>query len=135
MAVLDDIPGIKVAVVVGGNEVTEYDDPNAADQDQPAYPTSTKYIECADGAEFSIKLYVNHNYAWGYRDHALKVRPLIDGKRMDGTIVREDHAECTHIRGYSFLSATTNQWQLQKWKFSNISTSMFLQLVENQIWH
>ncbi|KAI1781403.1 hypothetical protein F4818DRAFT_398916 [Hypoxylon cercidicola] len=122
MAVLEDVPGIKVVVVVAGNEANEYDDPNAADQEHSACPISSKYIECVDGAEFSVKAYVNKDYAWGYRDHSLVQRFTVDGKHLQSPVIKQFDRECTHVEGYQGYCDRTKQWFCQKCKFSVIST-------------
>ncbi|KAI0181108.1 hypothetical protein GGR52DRAFT_522951 [Hypoxylon sp. FL1284] len=125
MAVLDDVPGIKVVVLVAGNEATEYEDPNheeAEEHESIPTPTSSKYIECISNAEFSIKAYVTRGYEWGYRNHCLSASFYVDGKRLRKHIHNADSGDRIHILGREVYDAATSQWLLQKCKFSAIST-------------
>ncbi|KAK7756490.1 hypothetical protein SLS62_001324 [Diatrype stigma] len=68
MAVLDKVPGIEVTVQINGQDVVEYNDPDASEFDA-TFPTSSKYIECVDDAEFAVQYHVTNEYKWGYKDH------------------------------------------------------------------
>ncbi|KAI1765109.1 hypothetical protein GGR53DRAFT_465769 [Hypoxylon sp. FL1150] len=122
MAVLEDVPGLKVVVIVAGNEATEYDDPNDVEREPSACPTSSKYIECTDDAEFSIKAYITRDYAWGYRNHALSARLKVDGQHIRSTFHTERDKNYILFSGRELYCATTKQWYLHRCKFSAIST-------------
>ena len=80
MAVLDEVPGIQVAVQINGRDAVEYDDPEPPSHDHATCPISSKYIECIDDAEFSIRCVANRDYNWGYKKHGLECRILWTNK-------------------------------------------------------
>lgn len=135
MAVLEDVPGIKVVVTVAGEDAIEYDDPNDADRERPAWPTSSKYIECVDDAEFSIKAFITSDYAWGYQNHNLRINFTADGNHIRGTLVTSEDDHCIHVKGPESYCNTTHQWVRRRCKFSAISTGMLLHSTNFQTLH
>lgn len=122
MAILDDVPGIEVAVQINGQDVVEYDDPDASELDAPC-PTSSKYIECIDDAVFAIRCRATSHYKWGYKNHSLHFRAMADGCRLTGRLLSEKNAGCdTCINGISEDDPLTDQSYLRRCKFSTIST-------------
>ncbi|KAK6955908.1 hypothetical protein Daesc_003555 [Daldinia eschscholtzii] len=63
MAVLEDVPGVKVTVCINGTDCLEYDEPDIPEQ-QPNCPTSSKYIESHDDTEFTIRVIIDKDYNW-----------------------------------------------------------------------
>ncbi|KAI0851670.1 hypothetical protein F5Y00DRAFT_228947, partial [Daldinia vernicosa] len=126
MAVLKDVPGIEVVVKVAGNDATEYEDPNASEQDSTNafYPTSTKYIECIDGAEFAIQMRVTGDYQWKGQINALNFYIRIDGNYVTGSLVkRKDIVNGIAIftkEGRKVYNTQTKEWVLQRFQFSAI---------------
>ncbi|KAI1654261.1 hypothetical protein F4813DRAFT_210382 [Daldinia decipiens] len=126
MAVLEDVPGIEVTVQVAGIDAAEYEDPNASEQDVAGAncPTSTKYIECIDGAEFAIKTRVTGDYRWSHPVTALNWDFRMDDKSTRGYVIRrgdmvngvatktkaDDTVYCSH----------TKQWIRQRFQFSAV---------------
>lgn len=135
MAVLDGVPGIEVTIQVNGQDVVEYDDPDASELDAPC-PTLSKYIECIDGTEFVIQYKVTNYYKWGYKNHCLHFRPWADGCRLSGKVFLEtDLAKGSmHTKGVHEFDARTNQHYLRKCKFSTISTGMLKTLFSISIY-
>ncbi|KAI1458285.1 hypothetical protein F4805DRAFT_425164 [Annulohypoxylon moriforme] len=128
MAILEEVPGIEVTVVVAGRDATEYDDPDASEQPNEAAdcPTSTKYIECIDGANFSVKYHLTNDYDWSYQNHSLTFTLHADGTRLKGTVLKERDLryghKTTEIKEKEYFDAATQQWQGQKFKFSAVTT-------------
>ncbi|KAI1413596.1 hypothetical protein F5Y13DRAFT_160674 [Hypoxylon sp. FL1857] len=129
MAILEDVPGISFKVRVAGLNAVEYDDPSALEQEPAgpaACPTSAKYIECIDGAEFSIEGHVTGAYDWGYRNHCLNSRIYVDGEQVRGWVLRERDVNTGRGRkvfeGRKAFCRRTNRWVLQRCQFSAIST-------------
>ncbi|KAI1144364.1 hypothetical protein F5Y05DRAFT_407760 [Hypoxylon sp. FL0543] len=129
MAILQGVPGISFTVQVAGRDAIEYEDPNALEQEsaRPAgCPVSTKYIECIDGAEFSIKGSITEDHHWGYKDHCLEARISVDGEYLRGWVLGEREV----IRGYGTkvfegrkaYCSRTGGWVLQRCQFSAITT-------------
>ncbi|RYP72241.1 hypothetical protein DL770_007985 [Monosporascus sp. CRB-9-2] len=125
MAVLDDVPGIEVAVQINGRDVIEYDDPDASNHVRSC-PTSSKYIESIDDAEFTIRYKASLDYNWeGCRDHVLRFRAFADGLKLSGKVFSKTDAlygRCIHAEGFSKYDTETKSTYKYNCKFSPIST-------------
>ncbi|OTA85308.1 hypothetical protein M434DRAFT_164023 [Hypoxylon sp. CO27-5] len=122
MAVLEDVPGIKVTVRINGVDCVEYDDPEAREE-EPAQPTSSKYIESPNDAEFTIMVTVDDNYKWGYKNHVLSFNTLVDSNRIQCPIIREGHTlacgtKTRCIEGKEIFDNETGAWSIHGLKFS-----------------
>ncbi|KAK6953414.1 hypothetical protein Daesc_005718 [Daldinia eschscholtzii] len=127
MAVLEDVPGIEVVVQVAGRDAIEYEDPNASERETrgATCPTSTKYIECIDGAEFSIRTTITNAYQWGHHSKsAVKLRFRMDGNAIDGSVLKAKdmiNGAVTKIKeGQKSYCTQINKWVLQRFKFSAV---------------
>ncbi|RYP24432.1 hypothetical protein DL767_008602 [Monosporascus sp. MG133] len=125
MAVLNDIPGIEVAVQINGQDVVEYDDPDASEHVRSC-ATSSKYIESIDDAEFTIRYKASLDYNWeGCRDHVLRFRAFADGLKLSGKVIFKTDAlcgRCIHVEGFSKYDPETKNKYTYNCKFSPIST-------------
>ncbi|RYP53174.1 hypothetical protein DL768_001767 [Monosporascus sp. mg162] len=88
MAILEELPGVKVTVRVEGKDCVEYEDPDAADI-QTSRPTSSKYIESVDDAEFCVHFHMDSNYNWDYREHCLVVAVYADNQWLNSSFVEK----------------------------------------------
>ncbi|KAI0004694.1 hypothetical protein F4779DRAFT_633916 [Xylariaceae sp. FL0662B] len=90
MAIIDEIPGIEATIQVGGQDLTEYDEPNAEETEQEVkhlatatknsdsvtldlkdIPRVRKYIEVTSGMTFRFKFVKHHNFK--HQSHHLAV--------------------------------------------------------------
>ncbi|KAI0122596.1 hypothetical protein F4814DRAFT_214546 [Daldinia grandis] len=126
MAILDEVPGIAVTMQVAGSDATEYEDPNASEQDttDAVCPTSTMYIECIDGAEFSITTQIASDYPWGGQVDALLFSFRVDGNRIWGPVMKKkdivNGIAMKTRKGEKVYYTQTKEWMLQKFQFSAI---------------
>ncbi|KAI1269867.1 hypothetical protein F5Y18DRAFT_112080 [Xylariaceae sp. FL1019] len=123
MAILEDVPGLRVEVCCNDQALQEYEDPNAHDHDEAgAAPTSTQYIACVDDAIFEVHIQVDADYEWGYRNHLLVATTYVDGERIRGSIIHAHNGHNRlHVRGNEIRDAFGN-WSLQKFKFCSVKT-------------
>ncbi|KAI1411290.1 hypothetical protein F5Y13DRAFT_65199 [Hypoxylon sp. FL1857] len=125
MAVLEDVPGIKVTVRIGGVDCTEYDDPEVPEQ-QPAQPTSLKYIESPDDAKFAICVAVDDSYKWGYKNHVLSFVTFVDSEWIESPIVRSQSLTNGQYErlteGKKVFRKDTKTWSIHGLKFSAVKT-------------
>ncbi|KAI0408603.1 hypothetical protein F4802DRAFT_617633 [Xylaria palmicola] len=125
MAVLSKLPGVEVTIEVNGQTATEYNDPHPPDEGPEAnleVPLISKYIECIDNTEFSIKLAIDDKvYAWDDVKHNLLIAPNIDGLRVRGRFVNAGAGGIT-MAGAENPSEGSQVWHCKKFKFSAIST-------------
>ncbi|KAI1646949.1 uncharacterized protein F4817DRAFT_120038 [Daldinia loculata] len=126
MAILEVVPGIEAVVQVAGSDATEYEDPNALEQDttDAICPTSTKYIECIDGARFTIKARVTRDYQWSREVNALTWNFDVDGNSITGLVTIKEKmvngVKTSIIEGNRLYCTRTKKWILQKFQFSAI---------------
>ncbi|KAI1640149.1 hypothetical protein F4809DRAFT_591663 [Biscogniauxia mediterranea] len=123
MAILEEIPGIEVTVQVNGRNAIEYDDPHASEQESAAdSPTSCKYIESIDDAEFSVSVVATGRYTWRHH-HALLATLYADGQRVRGKVMEVSSSDNRiTIEGRRHFDMKKQQWYLQRFKFAAIST-------------
>lgn len=128
MAIHEDVPGVEVTVRCHERPLRELEDPNAQDDDAPACPTMSKYVECVDDTEFDVSIIVGPDYAWGYRNHVLVASLYIDGEYVRGVVTRSKdvsygiHGKPLTIRGAEARNAMTGLWTLSKFKFAAVKT-------------
>ncbi|KAI0115766.1 hypothetical protein GGR51DRAFT_575599 [Nemania sp. FL0031] len=126
MAVLDEVPGIEVTIQINGQNVTEYDSPQALESDHhdldSGCPTISKYVEAIDDTEFSIKVTVDDDiYAWENIDHVLLATVEIDGIWVNSRFLQLGEKTWV-IQGSEWYSEESQQWYVEKVKFSAIKT-------------
>ncbi|KAI1496181.1 hypothetical protein F5X99DRAFT_401202 [Biscogniauxia marginata] len=129
MAIVEDVPGVEVTILVRGQPSREYEDGDsseAQDQAGAACPVACKYIECADDTEFVVQTKIT-GYKWGYRNHALSSETYVDGKRIRGVLIRSLKCEqycpytCT-VQGEEKYDRATGRWSVHRFKFAAVDT-------------
>ena len=118
MAILN---GIKVAIVVNGQELKEYDDEDDCNDDQNSV---SKYVEATSDAEFGIMT----SATW-YQctSDAVKMDIYLDGKYVQNFIFRKGVAGRTRSWQYNCKGAKRfdgNQWESRPFRFVEITTGM-----------
>ncbi|KAI0137269.1 hypothetical protein BJ170DRAFT_689615 [Xylariales sp. AK1849] len=99
MAVIDSIVGLRVSVRIDDSDVAEYTDHYESASGQggehnPANPFGfrskvvTKYIECIDGAKFSVHISVTNQYDLKEPSHTLNFATYVDGHWAKGELCR-----------------------------------------------
>ncbi|KAI1213389.1 uncharacterized protein F4807DRAFT_410917 [Annulohypoxylon truncatum] len=128
MAILEELPGIEITVVVAGRDAIEYDDPDASEHSirEAECPTSTKYIECVNDANFGVKYRLTKDYDWTYKNHCLHFSLAADGTRLRGTVITKDDftngEDVTEIYSKRSYNNITRRWEAQKFKFAAVTT-------------
>lgn len=126
MAILNEVPGIEVAVRIGHQDAVEYDDPEPLSDGNVPYPISNKYIECVDGAEFSIRCKADKRYNWETKEQALQCSTYVDGRYITGTVLEWKHRDSSlSMKGKYSMDPKTLQHYLHRCKFSAITTGTF----------
>ncbi|KAF9877824.1 hypothetical protein CkaCkLH20_04959 [Colletotrichum karsti] len=131
MAVIHELPGIKVTVEVNALKAQEYDDPDGAAEDKNranARHRSFRCIESKDDAPFSV-IYEVDNSAGSLRDHsALGFYLSIDGDHKDGILWEQSRNPCGSnvwrhvVSGVRIASSLHDMDALKKFKFSKVTT-------------
>ncbi|KAI0526301.1 hypothetical protein F5B22DRAFT_641451 [Xylaria bambusicola] len=125
MAVIDEVPGIKVTVQVNGEDATEYIDPHASESDidgDPGCPVVSRYIESIDDVEFSITVAIDDDtYGWNDVEHDhLAAVVDVDKQQILRRVIRPGY-KARVVTGVKSYSKGSNQWYRKPLKFSAIS--------------
>jgi len=115
MAILRDVSGVKVEVLVGGTPIPEFDD---GTQDSPKI--SKKWVEAVTGANFAVKMSFTDRYR---SRHGVRAQVSLDGKVMCSSIYHAKHlrqAEGHTVEGARSRIDRSNF--LQKFKFAELAT-------------
>lgn len=120
MAILQEVPGVAVTIRVNDVDCVEYDDPNASEQPLDK-PTSSKYIESPDDAEYTIHIKIDSAYDWSYKNHMMGVTAASDGLHISSDVFTKDN-EVTErdISAREEFCQDTNHWHSRKPMFSRV---------------
>lgn len=124
MAVIDEVPGMEVTVVVDGKPLHEYTDEEDGDK-KPESPTKTVYIESREDQAFHIDFEVRYgNFA--YKGDQLAWELYLDGvEAQNGFLQYVDHREERESRSIRDIYVKkANGWTGKNMLFSKLSTSM-----------
>jgi hypothetical protein len=125
--------GLAVSVIVDGEALPEYDDPEpdakgTGNYDPAVTAICNKYIEAKDSTEYSVRCEVLPEQKWPstHRDNVITFKVFIDGQRCRSTALFQGR----DIKaGYGKFDAKGAQYSgstgdmLRKFKFGNITTS------------
>lgn len=119
MAILPKVQGVQVHILVDGQRLVEYDDPDRGD----APPNSTiKYVEVEAGASFSFQISMGPQYQ--YKCDDLKATFYVDGSYVDNVLwsAKQYHADLfwtDTLDGVRFYK--DKKWQKRPFTFAQIS--------------
>ena len=119
MAILKDI---KVAIVVNGQELREYDDEDAGDDDQNSV---SKYVEATSGAEFQIATSAPMWYE--FASDAVVMTIYVDGVCVEQGLFRKEKVGWSGAWNRSFAGPSSfdgDGWKLKPFKFIDIKAGM-----------
>jgi hypothetical protein len=132
MTINEDVPGIQVTVQIRDTEAVEYAADDATNEDAVC-PTVTKYIECIDDASFRVRVVIDDNYEWGYKNHSLAYHLYIDGKHVSGHVTGYKNRKLTSTGAFEHAcvfrdrqdyDGVHDQWVRRKFKFSSVKTGI-----------
>jgi hypothetical protein len=117
MALLDDVPGVEVQIVVQDQVLHEYQDRSA----QVSAKTTERYVEAQSHAEFQIRYAFSKPFP---ADRPVSMIVTIDGKDVDEPLIRpfelfEPQGHFSH----GPISSIGSRWMVQKYCFSPIDIS------------
>jgi hypothetical protein len=119
MAVIDEVPGIEVGIVVNGQHLQEHQDRDA----EISPKTTERYVEAQSGAEYEIHYSFKEPFPG---DRTVSMIVTVDGKDMDEPMIRpfelfdpKGHASQGH------LSRQGMQTVVQKYSFAKLAISEF----------
>ena len=117
MAISEDLPGVEVAVTVGGNDLQEYRDDTIEEEDR----TTTRYVEAKSGQEFAIRMKVKKRFGYAAGADTLSFRITVDGDFIAHPLI--DRAT-TRMQDASRKAEgfQTPEGRLRKCKFTSLET-------------
>ncbi|CAO2658837.1 Nn.00g065600.m01.CDS01 [Neocucurbitaria sp. VM-36] len=114
MAVLDDVPGLNVEILVGGRPLHEYED------DEEASPKAvTKYVEAQSGAEFYLRSTFSAPFPTQY---GVQMKVSVDGSSVRASYAKPEMLYKQHgytQRGISYQE--NGQWFHRNYCFTPLS--------------
>ncbi|KKY20242.1 hypothetical protein UCDDS831_g04876 [Diplodia seriata] len=120
MAIISDIPGLKVEVRVHGQALDEFpsdDEPDTSD-------TATRYIEATSGVEFTVRITYDEALDPRYKSYDIHSRLELDGKHADRrNTERKDliGKERKEVNYYGSRSFENGKWYFRTMAFSQIN--------------
>ena len=121
MAILKEI---EVVIRVNGQELKEYDDEDASNDDESSV---SKYVEATSGAEFQVVTSAPISYQ--FSSDALAIKIYLDGVYVENGLVLKEHVRglCAWQWQRTFHGAKSfdgNRWELKPFKFVEIKAGM-----------
>lgn len=114
MAIHSDFPGVKAEIIVGGQALKEYEDPN----DTSHANTVTKYIEAVSGAYFYAQVYIDPDVL----PKDISVRMALDGKWFVLSHFRVS-IERQEVKLHRVWKMIEKSWLVSEICFSELSVS------------
>lgn len=108
------LKGITVAVTVNGQDLTEHEAEESADDQGTASDSLTRYIEATAGANFALRLGAPSPNPYGCQ--GVSFATYVDGVQVQ--IVDMIHCKTYLLEGH--LRARQGNWTVQKFRFQNL---------------
>jgi len=120
MAVLDELPGLVVEILVNGEPLKEYTD-TFVDEKEPN--TIIKYIEAVSGANFEIRCRFIHQYP--HRDVLNGVDVRLDGQNVACILIHKSDLRQMVLGYTTFITGRTSgqgqKWIKEKFRFAELT--------------
>ena len=120
MAILKDI---KVAIIINGQELKEYDDEDVGNDDENSV---SKYVEATSDAEFQI---ISSAPIWyQFASDAVRMDLYIEGAYVDNCLMLKDNPKIFSAWRLNLDGARRfdgNRWEVKPFKFREITAGMF----------
>ncbi|KAF2651345.1 hypothetical protein K491DRAFT_761119 [Lophiostoma macrostomum CBS 122681] len=126
MAILPDIPGLRVEVYVNGDPLREYhdyeedsEDDDEDDEEEPDRPrkTVTKYVEAVSGANFELRVSFNDSFD---SPHAIRGKIEIDGMDVRRCAWKTQTSRLTHKHLEGAHITQQGQRYIRKFRFREL---------------
>ena len=108
------LKGITVAVNVDGQDLTEHEAEESADDHGTASDSITRYIEATAGANFALRLGAPSTYPYGCQGFSFAI--YVDGIQVQ--VVNMIHHKICLLEGR--LGTRQGNWTVQKFRFQNL---------------
>lgn len=121
MAIIDEVRGLNVQVIVHGQPLTEYDDDEESRDDaEGPRKSTTKYIEAVSDQEFTVRYTFDGTFA--YKGNDLVVELQVDGIYMFSHVrykAELQHHYTAEFDAHKYQQG--KQWYSKKISFSKLS--------------
>ena len=129
MAVIDLVPGVEVSIIVAGEKATEYNDDDAANNDDNpggAMHTCNRYIEARTDAEFAIDITTTKAFQYLGEMRGICAEIISDGQSLGAHWLYANGAGTPHrISTVAVASSVAGHLVRRRFKFSAVTTGMF----------
>ncbi|KAL0940926.1 uncharacterized protein CTRU02_203689 [Colletotrichum truncatum] len=131
MAIIGELPGVKITIEVNGLNAQEYEDQDGPTEDKNprrAQRRSYKYVESHDNAPFSVVYEVDNRSSRLADQEALGIFLFVDGNQMDSVLWEAsrhpgDGAVWRHVvSGARIASAHSGLDFFRKFQFAKVTT-------------
>ena len=112
------LKGWEASIVVGGQKLREYDEPDAEAGNSSFENVMTKYVEAVSGRHFSITLGYISELPPG--DSAYDVEYFVDGALADHLVQQPKGNSPIHRSVKGILKCAHGKWNLQRFRFAAI---------------
>lgn len=118
MAIIDDLPGVKIEVTVEGVAREEHTDPDVAEDER----TITRYIEAATGQEFVVNIELLPDFE--FKGTCVAFEVSIDGRQVDSpTLTKSSTFRTISSKGVELAGG-----MIRKYRFADLETGEFIRL-------
>ena len=124
MAVLDEITGLTVQIIVKKRQAQEYDN----DEEEASPNTVTKYIEAQSGAKFGVKFRFSNEFD---AKHSILADIYLDGKSAESHVYDKDRGRPERNRDHCINGVSEcneGSYFKRKFSFSQLKTGTHLRL-------
>ncbi|KAF2809635.1 uncharacterized protein BDZ99DRAFT_463419 [Mytilinidion resinicola] len=118
MAILDDLLGLKVEIVVNGQPLQEYDDEDG-EEEKPK--SVIKYIEATSNATFEVRVIFGLELPQEHRQYSYTCRVYLDGTYQDGMVFEKRTGLFKQATLRGRRSCKAGEYYLQTFRFSNLT--------------
>jgi hypothetical protein len=125
MAIIPELPGLKVEVAVNGEPLKEFDDSEAEERNRNGRRyrgemLMSTYIEAVTGAEFALHLTFSPPFSIP-DEHGVEANIYVDGAKMDSAIFQKEQLFCGVDKRSCKVERRAGQWFKSPFHFLEIT--------------
>jgi hypothetical protein len=122
MAVIDEIPGLEVTVMVDGQPLKEYDN---TDADEDTEKKVVRYVVAEPGKDFAVLVAWKNGCKYGPPEFDLNARLYIDGKRAKSRLIlKQRMPPGTMLLDSTDIHLGNDNWVKRNFMFSDLVFGM-----------
>lgn len=120
MAIIEEIPGLEVRILVDRRPLQEY--PQTPDESDDSEQQATRYIVAEPGKEFKVEVVRKQTFRMGAPKWDVTCWTKIDGKEVRGSFIRKTDPEyITKVMDSVDVDMGKGKWGSRKFMFSELA--------------